>query len=120
MAGMHVSKAGQPESELARDDAEHLADVMRALASPVRLRILGVLRAGSSTVTHLSDYLNLGQPVISNHLRILRHLNLVSGERRGRNVFYELFDDHVADLLDQAIAHIEHLPQRDAGASTQP
>jgi hypothetical protein len=48
-------------------------------------------------------------PAASHQLRILRHLGLVVGERRGRSVIYALHDSHVADLLDQAVFHIEHL-----------
>jgi hypothetical protein len=40
---------------------------------------------------------------------VLRHLGLVVGERRGRQIVYALHDSHVADLLDQAVFHVEHL-----------
>ncbi|CAM5704147.1 hypothetical protein SVIOM74S_09791 [Streptomyces violarus] len=41
--------------------------------------------------------------------RLLRNLGLVVGERRGRSVVYALHDHHVAELLDQAVYHVEHL-----------
>jgi hypothetical protein len=40
---------------------------------------------------------------------LLRHLGLVVGHRDGRRVVYDLYDDHVGELLDQAISHVEHL-----------
>jgi hypothetical protein len=40
---------------------------------------------------------------------MLRHLGLVTGERRGRQIVYALHDSHVAELLDQAVFHIEHV-----------
>lgn len=92
-------------------DAERLAEIMQALASPVRLRILSVLRSRPSTVTELSEQLHLGQTTVSNHLRLLRHLSLVTGSRDGRHIHYALFDDHVTDLLDEAIGHLEHVPR---------
>ena len=46
---------------------------------------------------------------VSHQLRSLRHLGFVVGKRRGKQVFYELHDAHVAELLDQAIFHVEHL-----------
>lgn len=92
-------------------DAERLAEIMQALASPVRLRILSVLRSRPSTVTELSEQLHLGQTTVSNHLRLLRHLSLVTGSRDGRHVHYALFDDHVTELLDEAIGHLEHVPR---------
>ena len=92
-------------------DAERLAEIMQALASPVRLRILSVLRSRPSTVTELGERLELGQTTVSNHLRLLRHLSLVTGSRDGRHIHYALFDDHVTDLLDEAIGHLEHVPR---------
>jgi ArsR family transcriptional regulator, nickel/cobalt-responsive transcriptional repressor len=49
------------------------------------------------------------QSAVSHQLRLLRHLGLVVGERRGRRTVYALHDSHVADLLDQAVFHVEHL-----------
>lgn len=98
-------------------DAERLAEIMRALASPVRLRILSVLRSRPSTVTELSNQLEIGQTTVSNHLRLLRHLYLATGSREGRNIHYALFDAHVTELLDDAIGHLEHVPRTGA---TQP
>lgn len=111
MGGMEAACAGQDVRALARGDAERLAEIMRGLASPVRLRILSALRAGPTTVTELSDRLQVGQTTVSNHLRLLRHLSLVAGSRDGRHVRYSLFDQHVAELLDAAIGHLEHLPR---------
>jgi DNA-binding transcriptional ArsR family regulator len=45
---------------------------------------------------------------LSNHLRILRHAKLVSGERDGRSITYRLFDDHVVAFFDQALLHLGH------------
>ena len=65
-------------------EAERLAEIMQALASPVRLRILSALSVQPSTVTDLSEHLRIGQTTTSNHLRLLRHLSLVIGTRTAR------------------------------------
>jgi len=91
-------------------EAERLAEIMQALASPVRLRILSALSVQPGTVTDLSEHLRIGQTTTSNHLRLLRHLSLVIGTRAGRHIHYSLFDDHVSELLDEAVGHLEHLP----------
>ena len=96
---------------LSEADAVRLADVMRALASPVRLRILGLLRTRPTTVTEVSELLGTGQTTISNHLRLLRHLSLVTANRDGRHMYYTLFDQHVVELLDEAIGHLDHVPR---------
>jgi DNA-binding transcriptional ArsR family regulator len=46
---------------------------------------------------------------VSHQLRLLRDIGLVVGERQGRRVIYSLYDHHVAELIDQALGHIEHL-----------
>jgi DNA-binding transcriptional ArsR family regulator len=89
--------------------AHDVARTMQALATASRVRILGRLRQGPSPVGELAGELGMEQSAVSHQLRILRHLGLVIGERRGRTVVYALHDSHVADLLDQAVFHIEHL-----------
>lgn len=46
---------------------------------------------------------------VSHQLRLLRHLGLVTGQRDGRRVGYELHDDHVAELLERVASHVEHV-----------
>lgn len=48
---------------------------------------------------------------MSNHLRLLRHLSLVTGSRHGRQISRALFDDHFVELLYEAIGHVKHLPE---------
>ena len=103
------------------ETAREVAQTMQALATPSRVRILGRLRESPSSVGELADAVGMEQSAVSHQLRILRHLGLVIGERRGRSVIYALHDSHVADLLDQAVFHIEHLrlgyPERAREAS---
>jgi DNA-binding transcriptional ArsR family regulator len=89
--------------------ARDVAATMQALATLSRVRILGRLRESACSVGELADAVGMEQSAVSHQLRILRHLGLVIGERRGRSVIYALHDSHVADLLDQAVFHIEHL-----------
>jgi len=49
------------------------------------------------------------QSAVSHQLRLLRDIGLVVGERNGRHVVYSLYDAHVAELIDQAVGHVEHL-----------
>jgi DNA-binding transcriptional ArsR family regulator len=91
------------------DTAREVAQTMQALATPSRVRILGRLRESACSVGELADAIAMEQSAVSHQLRILRHLGLVIGERRGRSVIYALHDSHVADLLDQAVFHIEHV-----------
>ena len=86
-----------------------VADTMQALATPSRVRILGRLRAGPSSVNDLAQAVDMEASAVSHQLRLLRHLGFVVGRREGRRVVYDLYDDHVAHLLDEAISHVEHV-----------
>lgn len=93
---------------LTEPDAAAVAEVMQALASPARIRILARLLHAPCSVGELAEDLDLSQPTVSNHLRLLRHLALVTGRRDGRSVVYELHDAHVAALLQQVLEHVHH------------
>src|SRR5213076_602856 len=82
---------------------------MQALATTSRVRILGRLRAGALSVNELADAVGMEPSAVSHQLRLLRHLGFVTGRREGRSVVYDLYDDHVAHLLDEAISHVEHV-----------
>lgn len=93
-------------------DAESAATVaatLQALATPSRLLILTRLRRGPCPVGELAEAVGMNQSAVSHQLRLLRALGLVAGTRSGRHVVYSLFDNHVAQLLDEAVYHIEHL-----------
>ncbi len=94
---------------LSTETARSVAETMQALATPSRVRILSRLGAGPCSVGELARAIGMGQPAVSQQLRVLRHLGLVVGERDGRQVIYALYDDHVRALLTEAVSHTEHL-----------
>ncbi|WP_145824355.1 helix-turn-helix transcriptional regulator [Streptomyces sp. T12] len=89
--------------------AADVAATLQALATPSRLRILARLHEGPCAATDLAEAVDMEQSACSHQLRLLRNLGLVTGERRGRSVIYALHDNHVAELLEQALHHVEHL-----------
>jgi ArsR family transcriptional regulator, nickel/cobalt-responsive transcriptional repressor len=89
--------------------ARAAAASLQALATPSRLRILARLHARPESVGELAMAVGLEASAVSHQLRLLRHLGLVIGRRDGRRVVYELHDDHVAELLAQAVGHVEHV-----------
>jgi len=89
--------------------AKMVATTLQALATPSRLMILGRLREGSATVGELAESVQMEQSAVSHQLRLLRNLGLVDGDRQGRTIVYSLYDNHVAQLLDEAVFHAEHL-----------
>jgi DNA-binding transcriptional ArsR family regulator len=89
--------------------ARQVAETMQALATPSRVLILGRLHAGPCSVNDLAAAVGMEPSAVSHQLRVLRHLGLVTGRREGRQVRYDLYDDHVGELLEQAISHVEHV-----------
>jgi DNA-binding transcriptional ArsR family regulator len=91
---------------------------MQALSAPSRLRILARLVEGPASVGELAAAVQMEGSAVSHQLRVLRHLGLVVGRRAGRQIVYELHDEHVAELLQQVIAHVDHVRLGLAGRTT--
>jgi len=83
------------------------------MRGPIWMLFIGALGFVINTVSLgvlLSSFVrNMQQSAVSHQLRLLRDIGLVVGERRGRHVVYSLYDSHVAELIDQAVWHVEHL-----------
>ena len=89
--------------------AKAVATTLQALATPSRLLILATLQGGPQTVGDLAQSIDMEASAVSHQLRLLRNLGLVSSERQGRHISYQLHDHHVAELIDQALFHVEHI-----------
>jgi ArsR family transcriptional regulator, nickel/cobalt-responsive transcriptional repressor len=98
-----------PAASIDKDLAVVIAEQMQVLAAPSRVQILGRLKEGPCAVGALADAVGMESSAVSHQLRQLRHLRLVVGERQGRHIIYSLHDVHVAELLDQAVFHVQHL-----------
>ena len=95
---------------------DQASDLLKTRAAPVRLALLVVLAAGARCVHELVDELGVSQPLVSQHLRVLRSAGLVAGSRRHREVDYRLVDGHVAHIVQAALAHAGHGEQSEATA----
>ena len=91
------------------DASAEAAELFRALASPVRVALVVELSRDERCVHELVETLDLPQPLVSQHLRVLRGADLVEGVRRGREVAYRLTDDHVAHIVTDAVKHAEEM-----------
>ena len=86
-------------------------EILRALAAPVRIAIVLQLRESQRCVHELVDALDVPQPLVSQHLRILKSAGVVAGERSGREVMYRLVDHHLAEIVVAAVTHAAEDPQ---------
>lgn len=75
------------------------AEFFRALGHPVRIRILEVLVGGERGVQELQEALGLEQPIVSQHLAMLRAKNIVKARKEGTTVRYTIRDASIRDLL---------------------
>jgi ArsR family transcriptional regulator len=84
---------------LAETEAGELARVLAALADPVRLRLLSIVAArGEVCSCELEEPLGKSQPTVSHHTRILAEAGLISGEKRGRWMWWSIVPGRLATL----------------------
>ncbi|MBV7432827.1 ArsR/SmtB family transcription factor [Dermabacteraceae bacterium P13101] len=84
---------------------EDVARLFGALSNPIRAAIVHRISEGHCTVSEFVDLLGLSQPLVSQHLKVLREAEIVVAERRGRSMHYHLVDEHVAHVFLDAYAH---------------
>lgn len=93
---------------------ERVADIMGALASPTRIRVLfALLEFGELSAGELAKAVVMSSSATSHQLRVLRDLGLVRRRREGRRVFYELADAHLGVLLKESLYHVDHARLRE-------
>ena len=96
-----MNTAEAPSSQ----ELNFLAETFRLLGDPSRLKILLHCEDGPKSVTDISDALELSQSLVSHHLRLLRGARLVTRVRHSRQMFYEVTDRHVGDVLLDMLSH---------------
>ena len=84
-----------------------VSELFAALASPVRSAAVHRLTERGCTVTELAHELGISQPLMSQHLRVLRSARVVRATRTGRTTTYTLLDEHVAHVFLDAYSHTE-------------
>jgi DNA-binding transcriptional ArsR family regulator len=87
-------------------DTTILAETFRLLGDPTRLRILFFCLDEARSVGDIAASLDLSQSLVSHHLRLLRGARLVRGNRRAKQIFYELADKHVSGMLVDMAHHV--------------
>jgi DNA-binding transcriptional ArsR family regulator len=89
-------------AHLDRLDAARPARLFSALGDETRIKIVKLLSEGEQNVEDLTRLLDVAQPTISHHLRVLRENGLVQGEKRGRSVYYSLVQP-VEESVDEGL-----------------
>ena len=93
---------------LSQEAAARLAELFRTLGDPSRVRIISALLEGEANVGDLAEKIELSPSAVSHQLRSLRQMRLVRTRKEGREVYYALDDDHVAELFQRGLDHVLH------------
>ncbi len=101
----HVAEHAAFPAPPPREILDAAGELLRALAAPVRIAIVLQLRESQRCVHELVDALGVPQPLVSQHLKILKAAGVVAGERSGREVLYRLADHHLAHIVVDAVDH---------------
>ena len=95
---MHIS------NKIKIDD---LVMIYAALGEETRLVIAVYLLENPSNVSDISKNLNISQPKVSHHLRILKDSKVVKATKDGKNVIYDIDDKHIEEIIKLGLVHME-------------
>lgn len=83
-----------------------VAELFKNFSDSTRIRILYSLFKQERSVNEIAELLNMNQSAISHQLRLLKNSKLVSNRKEGKIVYYSLSDDHVYNIINQGIEHV--------------
>lgn len=93
---------------LDEEKAAQLAEFFRAIGDATRIRILSAISSQALNVSTIAQIVKISESGISHHVRGLRQLRLVKTQKRGKEVYYSLDDDHVSAVFKMGLEHINH------------
>jgi len=88
--------------------ATDLAAFFGALSDASRVRLIAALTGGELNVGSLAEIVGISESAVSHQLRGLRQMHLVRARKEGRQVFYSLDDEHVTELFQRGLEHVQH------------
>lgn len=103
-----MNHQNQLPTALTDEQFNQLAEFFRVLGDPSRVKIIAALLDKTMNVQSLAERAGISPSAVSHHLRSLRQMRLARPQKQGRQVFYTLDDQHVADLYQRAADHIRH------------
>lgn len=83
-------------------------NIFKALGYSTRLKIVSAVFDGAKSVGEIAASLNMTQSAISHQLKVLKDNDIVRNERRGKEVYYFLSDDHIKEIISQVFEHASH------------
>lgn len=105
---LHMNAGNAFSEPLAEDQLSLVVEVFRMLADPTRVQVLWALADAELSVNELADRIGKPAPSVSQHLAKLRMARLVRPRRAGTTIFYSLENEHVRQLVVDAVFNAEH------------
>ena len=104
---IHEDIVNQVRDKMPQEESLYdLAELFKVFGDSTRIRILWALHESEMCVCDIAVLLNMTQSAISHQLRVLKQANLVKNRKEGKVVYYSLVDDHVREIFDQGLIHI--------------
>ena len=94
------------------DTFNKIAEFFKIMGDTTRTKILFALDAGEMCVCDIANVLNMSKSSISHQLGTLRRMDIVKCRRQGKEVYYTLNDEHIKQVFEVALEHIEHKNQQ--------
>lgn len=101
-----ASRQAPARQPLSDEAVDAVAEWLRVIAEPMRIRLIEILKTGSSSVQGLAAQLRTSRPNISKHLAVLRQAGFVKGHKVGNHTLYELVDWSGCWLIDQVVTSV--------------
>ena len=106
------------ESVLSRMPSEEvfasLAAFYKVLSDPTRCKLISALQSGEMCVCDLANVLSMSKSSVSHQLGKMRQNGVVRCRREGKEVYYSIDDEHVAEIFALTLAHVSHKPEGNA------
>ena len=104
-----------PRQRPSEDAFRRAASLFRAAGEITRLRLLARLSEGEWCVTELAEAAGVPLPAVSQQLSVLRAARIVGSRRAGKHIYYSLLDEHVIELIQNALAHASEVRRSSDG-----
>ncbi|MDP4109805.1 MAG: metalloregulator ArsR/SmtB family transcription factor [Bacillota bacterium] len=106
MKGSEILKG---ESEVhCRASLEAAANIFRVLGDETRIQIASTIFNSELNVCSIAENIGMSQSAVSHQLSLMKAYRIVRSRREGKNIFYSLHDDHIRQIIEQTLNHVEH------------
>ena len=106
---MFLESIEQVKKNIPKDqDVDQVVAFYKVLGDKTRLRILYALKEQEMCAGDIAVLLDMTKSAVSHQLAVMRNMHQIKSRREGKNVFYSLDDEHIVDILEEALVHMVH------------